>query len=919
MSKNNYNSFFAKIQIESYESENSEDSTENFDHISIKITKFLNLFKKLLKNRIGQFLRNLFKLTNYRSYKYYNYYETNQLESSENQFNNNMFRTDDEDKIYFPNDDESFLSRSIYKNDLINEQEQIRILKFEIMRSKLLQVFNIFYKYMCVNFLHFCEKIRIKLEMQNFFNKDDNFLYFLPKPKLFRFRSIYAFRRLIFFIKTFKFRKNLFMKNFFCKWRDLSKPKFYSLSKKEKSIWNVTKSVISLENLLNSRYFSKFFAKIFFIREAEEIKSKIQLNNKKKGYIAANSDIQIISKDSTSYDFLSQIIVGIESLDNISFMNVKASFKHFITNMGNYTNRFNPVEYLKHQQSIIKVFYNHYFSKTFTHRKTAKMFYHWKKIAFALSFIDDSNDTKRTKKKQKKNIKIGFKLIDNFFNEKLRVIEIFPKQKFIEKLKFIQKIKNTLKDYGTQYKKIPFMISDYDSKKNLLSLRNTFLKIMLMKKVFLIVDKKKYANLEENYGSVLYDTNKIQQNEKMLLFYKWKKLAIDFYRNNYIHKQIFAKFLMNLGRKIKSHKMEFFKKIEFNRRFLKNQKILSIKDKLLCVKNIFLLFSNNLIRNQKHFLTNFKNKLNHVKTLKMFKIKSIILNASKNYNISRKRLMIAFNIWMNIFRKVNGRFVISCAEKTNVLESQKMRKLQLLQIITTNNYEKNLRNFFKIFKIQSRDPNQRLFMKSKPLSKIDHLIVQNQTKVISDLEKDDIRLTNELTKLKFSFTDGRILKYFYSLDIKFKKRNFHKYFKKWKEKINPCDSNRNLNCNKFSFLKNEIETVKSERENLNQKLDEVRINYKNTIDDYEYLKSQFCDGCVGENLVIDYKSVKDLNMNSNNTNNIQSAYNTMPNAETENENMKNNPLNTSKIVESFMSESKISNFISLTHCLQYIP
>ena len=43
------------------------------------------------------------------------------------------------------------------------------------MRSKLLQVFNIFYKYMYVNFLHFCEKIRIKVEMQNFFNKDDNF------------------------------------------------------------------------------------------------------------------------------------------------------------------------------------------------------------------------------------------------------------------------------------------------------------------------------------------------------------------------------------------------------------------------------------------------------------------------------------------------------------------------------------------------------------------------------------------------------------------------------------------------------------------------------------------------------------------------------------------------------------------------
>ena len=112
----------------------------------------------------------------------------------------------------------------------------------------------------------------------------------------------------------------------------------------------------------------------------------------------------------------------------------------------------------------------------------------------------------------------------------------------------------------------------------------------------------------------------------------------------------------------------------------------------------------------------------------------------------------------------------------------------------------------------------------------------------------------------------------------------------------------------------EIVLLKIENENLSQSMTDVKLNYKNTIDDYEYLKNQFCEKCVGKPIEIGYESERNLEIYLNNRNEYN---NTIANNEVENENFINddntnkiNELNASKIVESFMSESKICVYVN---------
>jgi len=61
-------------------------------------------------------------------------------------------------------------------------------------------------------------KIQLRSDIQNIVLKDDNYLYLVPKTKLFTFRNFYAYHRLYYAVKNFLNRQSI-LKSFFRKWK----------------------------------------------------------------------------------------------------------------------------------------------------------------------------------------------------------------------------------------------------------------------------------------------------------------------------------------------------------------------------------------------------------------------------------------------------------------------------------------------------------------------------------------------------------------------------------------------------------------------------------------------------------------------------------------------------------------------------
>lgn len=128
-----------------------------------------------------------------------------------NKMNNNVYYFSEKESSHYSEEEDDFN---------IDNEEELRILKIQILKIKLQGMINIIKNHFVSDVNYFFEKLKLKVNMLRCFNKDDNYLYLLPKTKLFRFRNIYAYRRLLYVIKSFKWRNYLLI-NFFQKWKDI--------------------------------------------------------------------------------------------------------------------------------------------------------------------------------------------------------------------------------------------------------------------------------------------------------------------------------------------------------------------------------------------------------------------------------------------------------------------------------------------------------------------------------------------------------------------------------------------------------------------------------------------------------------------------------------------------------------------------
>ena len=92
---------------------------------------------------------------------------------------------------------------------------------------------------------------------------------------------------------------------------------------------------------------------------------------------------------------------------------------------------------------------------------------------------------------------------------------------FFEKLVLIYKLKNTLKDYGYSYMKIPDLLNNYkDSKEFCILMRQTYSKAFKLMKINIMFTLKKHRILNNKKTS---DTSFKLNNT----FLKWKKFTMD--------------------------------------------------------------------------------------------------------------------------------------------------------------------------------------------------------------------------------------------------------------------------------------------------------------------------------------------------------------------------------------------------------
>lgn len=147
-----------------------------------------------------------------------------------------------------------------------------------------------------------------------------------------------------------------------------------------------------------------------------------------------------------------------------------------------------------------------------------KSFFQWKNKVDCINYeIINLKIEKYYMQKKKMSLHVFEKIV-----QKINLADFFHKQLFFERLTLNLKLKNSLKDYGFSYKKIPFLLND-DNKGFCLSLRDTYSKTFWLMRISILLSKKKYGIIFDKYNKVTVADN-FKLNNCLL---KWKKFTLD--------------------------------------------------------------------------------------------------------------------------------------------------------------------------------------------------------------------------------------------------------------------------------------------------------------------------------------------------------------------------------------------------------
>jgi hypothetical protein len=857
-----YNKLSSGIYLDSYESEMSNDGLyHRKEFIQNLVNNLVNKIKKVFKLKRND-VWNKIKI----SVENYNDNDEDEINPNIliydniryeiNSFGNNALS----DNYNYVSDGDG--SRS--ENDI---EARLRIIKFNILHAKLLTLFGIVKKYIKTNFISMIERLRLKTQMENVFSKDDNYLYMLPRPKLFKFKNHYAYRRLLYVIKSYKFRINFLMKNCFTIWRDMiviNEIKNNS-DKKEITLYDKVNQLTSIiEKNLTQKTFNHTIYKILFhnwhglsdknnTREfSKDNLQRILLGYDKIEFILKKykklSFIYLLSYSnhilhqenifSECYSNLNKDISSLKELFKNNNENIDVVDSAFQSSFELYERQiYNQQNYKKLQNILVGLFY--IYSKNFVNKSLFHKFYKWKSI-----LVNENNNslnelkTKATKLTTE-GILTGFNIIKGLYHIKYKSNIYFQMRIFLLKLKGIIKLRNTLKEYGKKYTKILNLLSE-DRRINIMLMREVFKKIFTVKKLFMLILKKQYS-FHSNSNAVNLQKKNISFQNFLLIgcFYRWKASIIDGIRYSNFRKLKVSNILTVIENKIcKNNKRDFMLKFKLMPK-IKYEQSLLIKT---FSRSLLNLLSRKFFKLKFNTFTNvfLGNKLEEY-TLKELAMKLIILYKNQFNKDLRGAIGKAFDKW-----KLNSKLKYSLSD-ISTLPPNLIKKVLYFKYIFIGKYSRDIRPYFLKFKIKT---TSKVVIVRQP-NRIDNLIVKNMNGILLEYENDDNKLTREILAHKFSMASGSVLLKILS-KLHYEKAQLT--FKKWVDIVFPQPV-----VPSEEQLIDQLELLKVEDEELVANYRNKKVTYKKTIEDYEFIKSHFCENCLGEDLEIDYKSVNNEN------------------------------------------------------------
>jgi hypothetical protein len=158
-------------------------------------------------------------------------------------------------------------------------------------------------------------------------------------------------------------------------------------------------------------------------------------------------------------------------------------------------------------------------SKQLVCKKLSSKFFYWKsKIEYLRFQKINSKILKYSIKKQTFSLILLEKIV-----KKIDIHKLYWSNLFFEKLSLFTKLKNTLRQYGYSYRKIPdLLIHDEENKSLVLLIRETYIKLFRLMKIKLLLSRKRHLPFFDKHKVlVIPDFFKLNNT-----FLKWKKYTI---------------------------------------------------------------------------------------------------------------------------------------------------------------------------------------------------------------------------------------------------------------------------------------------------------------------------------------------------------------------------------------------------------
>ena len=730
-------------------------------------------------------------------------------------------------------------SNEIYtSNDKNNEniienieeiQDKVNEIKYGILTVKLSILNNILKSKIKTYFSFFLNKIFLKRSFINLFSESDNFLEIIPKNhQKIDYYKYYSIKRLIYIIKDIKFRHYL-KKNAFLLWKIQTKFLPNSIIKNNKYsnyLYNLIFIISKIIHKKNSIFYKK---KILLFLWFEKIKKK-NIRTKRGIIIIKN----LLNRRISNYFYLfHQNYFYLKYKSNIMKEELKDYLKKFVINdkdiyYKTLIDYYSLTRKLKNYQkkSILLKLFNKIEIKNYINQNLFQAFYKMRFFAYSISSINNEN-------KKLNEILLNLKcdtlinsslIIKTILNNKIKNSILFKKRIFLNRLIEKSNMINTILEYKNKYKLLPSLIEE-KNKSNFCLLRNNFKKIILLRNIFLIRIKHKNIFTEYNISINQYDN--IQT-----CFNKWKQINNDIKTKNEIKLFKFSEIYYLIKKKII---------LNNGNKFLGN----------LLIKSYKKTFIHNYSKQYLYVLISLLRNILHKKFLFFLMRFKVYKSSYFNDNLKKIKLKQIF-LYFQYFKKLKNKK----RKNYSYYELSKLYELYLLY------FKKKIMKYINKWRKNLRIANIKIYKNNNRI--IDKNIFKNMTYILLEYEKQDDGLYKEISLIKKSLNKPNIL---FDLILKKHYRTLLNYFIIWYKVINSSSS--------LCDLYIQSEKIKEENNILINTYYKKKNQFKKVISDYRYMKKHYCEKCIGENLEIDYKSIKSDELNEiedTETNNINENF-----------------------------------------------